>query len=115
MPQVHGACRDALAHARQIVEVETGGATDNPLVFAESGEVISGGNFHGAPLALAFDYSAIALVHLGNIVERRVDRLVNPVENEALPAFLTPHACVHSAYTGPQIDASALLTFCKLL
>ncbi|HYH86191.1 MAG TPA: aromatic amino acid lyase, partial [Pyrinomonadaceae bacterium] len=78
MPQVHGAALDALMHARTSVEIETGGATDNPLVFAETGEVISGGNFHGAPLALAFDYAAIALVHLGNIVERRIDRLVNP-------------------------------------
>src|SRR5256714_4635963 len=82
MPQVHGATRDALAHARACVEVETGGATDNPLVFAETGEVISGGNFHGAPLALAFDYACIALVSLGNIVERRVDRLVNPDEKD---------------------------------
>src|SRR5438874_1388523 len=87
MPQVHGATRDALAHARACVEVETGGATDNPLVFAETGEVVSGGNFHGAPLALAFDYACIALVSLGNIVERRVDRLVNPDENEGLPAL----------------------------
>ena len=61
MPQVHGAVRDALRHARGIVETETGSATDNPLVFAETGDVLSGGNFHGAPLALAFDYAAIAL------------------------------------------------------
>ena len=61
MPQVHGAVRDALAHAREIVEIETGSATDNPLVFSETGDVLSGGNFHGAPLALAFDYAAIAL------------------------------------------------------
>ena len=115
MPQVHGACRDALAHARSSVEVETGGATDNPLVFAETGEVISGGNFHGAPLALAFDYACIALVSLGNIVERRVDRLVNPDENEGLPAFLTAHAGVESGYMVPQIVAVALLNECKVL
>jgi histidine ammonia-lyase len=115
MPQVHGACRDALAHARTCVEVETGGATDNPLVFADTGEVISGGNFHGAPLALAFDYSAIALVHLGNIVERRVDRLVNPEKNEGLPAFLTARAGVESGYMVPQIVAVALLNECKVL
>jgi histidine ammonia-lyase len=115
MPQVHGAARDALAHARAAVEIETGGATDNPLVFAETGEVISGGNFHGAPLALAFDYSAIALVHLGNIVERRVDRLVNPDKNEGLPAFLTARAGVESGYMVPQIVAVALLNECKVL
>jgi histidine ammonia-lyase len=115
MPQVHGATRDALAHARSAVEVETGAATDNPLVFAETGEVISGGNFHGAPLALAFDYACIALVHLGNIVERRVDRLVNPDKNEGLPAFLTARAGVESGYMVPQIVAVALLNECKVL
>src|SRR5438309_11910783 len=78
MPQVHGAVRGALAHAREIIEIETGSATDNPLVFADTGDVISGGNFHGAPLALAFDYAAMALTDLMSITERRVDRLVNP-------------------------------------
>src|SRR5437763_3320091 len=115
MPQVHGACRDALAHARAAVEIETGAATDNPLVFADTGEVISGGNFHGAPLALAFDYACIALVHLGNIVERRVDRLVNPDKNEGLPAFLTARAGVESGYMVTQIVAVALLNECKVL
>jgi histidine ammonia-lyase len=115
MPQVHGAARDALAHARSIVEVETGGATDNPLVFADTGDVVSGGNFHGAPLALAFDYAAIALTHLGNIVERRVDRLVNPSKNEGLPPFLTARAGVESGYMVPQIVAVALLNECKVL
>ena len=88
MPQVHGAVRDALNHAREIVEIETGSATDNPLVFAETGEVISGGNFHGAPLALAFDYAAMAMTDLMSITERRIDRLVNPDANEDLPPFL---------------------------
>ncbi len=115
MPQVHGAARDAFAHVRGTVEVETGGATDNPLVFAESGEVISGGNFHGAPLAIAFDYAAIALVHLGNIVERRIDRLVHPDKNEGLPPFLTARAGVESGYMIPQIVAVALLNECKVL
>jgi histidine ammonia-lyase len=115
MPQVHGATRDALSHARACVEIETGGATDNPLVFADTGEVISGGNFHGAPLALAFDYTAIALTHLGNIVERRVDRLVNPEKNEGLPPFLTARAGVESGYMVPQIVAVALLNECKVL
>src|SRR5262249_49738141 len=73
IPQVHGAVRAALAHATEIVEIESGSATDNPLVFADTGEVISGGNFHGAPLALAFDYAAIAVVDLMSIAERRID------------------------------------------
>jgi histidine ammonia-lyase len=115
MPQVHGAARDALAHARAAVEVEISGATDNPLVFADTGDVISGGNFHGAPLAIAFDYSAIALVHLGNIVERRIDSLVNPDKNEGLPAFLTARAGVESGYMVTQIVAVALLNECKVL
>jgi histidine ammonia-lyase len=115
MPQVHGATRDALMHARGAVEVETGSATDNPLVFAATDEVISGGNFHGAPLAIAFDYAAIALVHLGNIVERRIDRLTNPDKNEGLPPFLTARAGVESGYMVAQIAAVALLNECKVL
>src|SRR5204863_8560461 len=73
MPQVHGAVRGALAHAREIVETEIGSATDNPLVFSQTGEVLSGGNFHGAPLALAFDYAAMAVTDLMSISERRID------------------------------------------
>ncbi|HEV2863369.1 MAG TPA: histidine ammonia-lyase [Pyrinomonadaceae bacterium] len=115
MPQVHGAARDALAHARAQIETETGGATDNPLVFADRDEVISGGNFHGAPVAIALDYAAIALVHLGNIVERRVDRLVNPDKNEGLPPFLTARPGVESGYMVAQIVAVALLNECKVL
>jgi len=115
MPQVHGAARDALRHARRAVETETGSATDNPLVFADSGDVVSGGNFHGAPLAIAFDYAAIALVHLGNIVERRIDRLVHPDKNEGLPPFLTTRAGVASGYMVAQITAVALLNECKVL
>jgi histidine ammonia-lyase len=115
MPQVHGAARDALAHARASVEIETGSATDNPLVFADTQDVISGGNFHGAPLAIAFDYAAIALVHLGNICERRTDRLVNPDKNEGLPPFLTSQAGVASGYMVPQIVSVALLNECKVL
>ena len=115
MPQVHGAARDALAHARAAVEVETGGATDNPLVFAETSEVISGGNFHGAPLALAFDYAGIALTHLGNIVERRIDHVVNPTKNDGLPPFLTAKPGVESGMMVAQIAAVALLNECKVL
>ena len=115
MPQAHGATRDALRHARQAVEIETGSATDNPLVFAETDEVLSGGNFHGAPLALVLDYAAIALTHLGNISERRIERLVNPDMNEGLPPFLTATAGVSSGFMVAQIAAVALLNECKVL
>src|SRR5438094_4494180 len=91
MPQVHGAVRGALTHCEDVLLIESASATDNPLVFAESGEVISGGNFHGAPLALAFDYAAIAIADLMSMSERRSDRLVNPDKNEGLPAFLARH------------------------
>src|SRR5438477_4859865 len=115
MPQVHGAVRGALAHARGIIEIETGSATDNPLVFADTGEVISGGNFHGAPLALAFDYAAMALTDLMSITERRVDRLVNPDANEDLPPFLTSHPGAASGFMMLQIVAAALLNEAKVL
>src|SRR5437588_1549629 len=88
MPQVHGAVRGALSHCEDVLLVESASATDNPLVFAEAGDVISGGNFHGAPLALAFDYAAMAIVDLMSMSERRTDRLVNPDKSEGLPAFL---------------------------
>src|SRR2546425_5560645 len=115
MPQVHGAVRGALNHAREIVEVETGSATDNPLVFSETGEVFSGGNFHGAPLGLAFDYAAIALTDLISITERRIDRLVNPDANEDLPPFLTAHAGPSSGFMMLQVTAVALLSEAKIL
>ena len=98
MPQVHGAVRGALRFAANSVEIETGSATDNPLVFAESGDVLSGGNFHGAPLALAFDTAAIALTTLAGIAERRIDRLVNPDLNQGLPAFLAAHPGLGSGF-----------------
>ncbi|HEX8185475.1 MAG TPA: aromatic amino acid lyase, partial [Blastocatellia bacterium] len=76
MPQVHGAVRDSLSHARRVMEIEINSATDNPLIFADEGEVLSGGNFHGEPIALALDYAAVAVADLGTISERRVERLV---------------------------------------
>lgn len=115
MPQVHGAIRTALAHARDIVEIESAAATDNPLVFADSGDVLSGGNFHGAPLGLAFDYAAIALTDLISITERRIDRLVNPDANEGLPPFLTEHAGISSGFMMLQVTAAALLNEAKVL
>jgi histidine ammonia-lyase len=115
MPQVHGAVRGALRFAANTVEIETGSATDNPLVFPESGDVLSGGNFHGAPLALAFDSAAIALTTLASIAERRIDRLVNPDLNRGLPAFLSAHPGLGSGYMIPHVTAVALLNECKVL
>ena len=115
MPQVHGAVRDALKHARGIVETETGSATDNPLVFSETGDVLSGGNFHGAPLSMVFDYAAIALTDLMSITERRIDRLVNPDANENLPAFLTRQPGTSSGFMMMQVTAVALLSEAKVL
>src|SRR5207244_5383520 len=103
MPQVHGAVRDVLAHCEQILEIESASATDNPLVFIESGDVVSGGNFHGAPLAFGFDYAAIALTDLMNISERRVDRLTNPDKSEGLPAFLARKPGVESGFMIAQV------------
>jgi histidine ammonia-lyase len=115
MPQVHGAVRSALEHARGVIEVESGSATDNPLVFSETGEVLSGGNFHGAPLAMVFDYAAIALTDLMSISERRTDRLVNPGVNEGLPPFLCSHPGISSGYMIAQICAVSLLNEAKIL
>lgn len=115
IPQVHGAVRGALAHARQIVEIETGSATDNPLVFPDSEDVLSGGNFHGAPLAMAFDYAAIALTDLTSISERRIDRLVNPDLNEHLPAFLALQPGTSSGFMIAHVTAVALLNESKVL
>src|SRR6266508_2247343 len=108
MPQVHGAVRDALEHARGIVEVEINSATDNPLVFTDEREVLSGGNFHGEPIALALDYAAIAVADLGTIAERRVERLVNPTLS-GLPAFLSPHPGTNSGMMIAQVTAAALI------
>jgi histidine ammonia-lyase len=120
MPQVHGAVRGALQHVRSILEIESGSATDNPLVFpgpdgSTEGSVLSGGNFHGAPLAYAFDYAAIALTDLASITERRIDRLLNPDINEGLPAFLSPDPGLSSGFMMAQIVAAALINECQVL
>jgi histidine ammonia-lyase len=114
MPQVHGAVRDALDHCEKILLIESASATDNPLVF-ENGDVISGGNFHGAPLALAFDYAALAVVDLMSISERRIDRLVNPDKNEGLPAFLAHKPGLESGFMIPHVAAAALLNEARVL
>ncbi len=108
MPQVHGAVRDAIAHTKQIIEIEINSATDNPLVFAEEREILSGGNFHGEPVALALDYAAVAVADLGTIAERRVERLVNP-SLSSLPAFLTPQPGTNSGMMIAQVAAVSLI------
>ncbi len=115
MPQVHGAVWTVLNHVLDILTAETGAATDNPLVFAETGDVVSGGNFHGAPLAYALDYAAIALTDLASICERRIDRLINPDLNEGLPPFLTHHSGESSGFMIAHVAAAALLSECKVL
>jgi histidine ammonia-lyase len=115
MPQVHGAARMALAHARDVVEIETGSATDNPLVFPDSGEILSGGNFHGAPLALVFDYAAVAMTHLMSMIERRIDRLINPDVNYGLPPFLSAHPGLSSGYMIAHVSAASLLNETRVL
>lgn len=108
MPQVHGATRDALKFCRSVFEIEINSATDNPLVFADEGDVVSGGNFHGQPLALALDFAAIATAELGNISERRVEQLVNPTLS-GLPPFLVPKSGIHSGYMMAQVTAASLV------
>src|SRR6058998_1643051 len=115
MPQVHGAVRGALAHCEDVLLIESASATDNPLVFADSGEVISGGNFHGAPLAFAFDYAAIGIVDLMNMSERRIDRLVNPDKNEGLSAFLARKPGVESGFMIAQVAAASLVNEARVL
>jgi histidine ammonia-lyase len=115
MPQVHGAVRGALAHCEEVFLIESASATDNPLVFAESGDVISGGNFHGAPLGLALDYAAIGMVDLMSMSERRIDRLINPDKSEGLPAFLARHPGLQSGFMIPHVAAASLLNEARIL
>ena len=115
MPQVHGAVRGALGHCEEILLIESASATDNPLVFADSDEVISGGNFHGAPLAFAFDYAAIAIADLMSISERRTDRLVNPDKSEGLPAFLAQRPGVESGFMFAHVAAASLVNEARVL
>jgi histidine ammonia-lyase len=112
--QVHGAARDAIRFASGTLAVEANSATDNPMVFAETGEIVSGGNFHGAPVAIAADLLAIAVTHLATISERRADRLVNPALSE-LPAFLTTASGLQSGYMIAQVTAAALTSELKTL
>ena len=121
MPQVHGAVRDTLAHCRSVFETETNSAVDNPLVFRdpksqnEDADVISGGNFHGEPVAFALDFLGIALSALAGISERRLERMVNPALSEGLPPFLAPGAGLNSGFMMPQVTAAALVSENKVL
>jgi histidine ammonia-lyase len=128
IPQVHGAYWDALAEARRVFEIELNSATDNPLVFCEEAEspmtqsrdmgypaIVSGGNFHGAPLALALDQLAIALYQIAGISERRCERLLNPSLNEGLPAFLASRPGIESGLMMAQVTAAALVAEIRVL
>ena len=112
-PQVHGAVRDAVAHLERVLSIEINAATDNPMVFPD-GRVISGGNFHGAPIAAPIDYLAIALADLASISERRLARLVDPALS-GLPPFLTPQPGLNSGFMMVQVTAAALVSEAKTL
>jgi histidine ammonia-lyase len=107
LPQVHGAVRDSLEFITRTLTIEINAATDNPMVFAETGELLSGGNFHGEPVAIAADLLAIAVAELGSISERRTERLVNPALS-GLPAFLTPEGGLQSGLMIAHVTAAAL-------
>lgn len=122
IPQVHGAVRDTINYCRGVMETEVNSAVDNPLVFVKNpkqadgeGDVLSGGNFHGEPVAFALDFLAIALSALAGISERRLERLVNPSLNEGLPPFLAAGAGLNSGFMMPQVTAAALVSENKVL
>ncbi len=120
MPQVHGASRDTLGYVRAVLEREANASTDNPLVFPDAGhpdggEMISGGNFHGQPVAMALDFAAIAIAELANISERRVEQLVNPHLSSGLPPFLAPSSGLNSGFMIAQVSAAALVSENKIL
>jgi histidine ammonia-lyase len=114
-PQVHGACRGALRYAEGVFGRELGSVVDNPIVLPDTGEVVSGGNFHGQPLALAMDVMAIALTELSSISERRIDRMLDPQHSAGLPAFLSPRPGVNSGYMLAQYTAAALVAESRVL
>ncbi len=113
-PQVHGACRDAMSHVRDVLVREANSTTDNPLVFVDDGTIVSGGNFHGEPVAMACDYLAIAAAELASISERRIESIVNP-DLSGLPAFLAAEPGVCSGFMMAQVTAAALVSENKTL
>ena len=114
MPQVHGAAREGLGFARRILEVEVNSATDNPLVFADTERIVSGGNFHGQPISLAMDVTAMALTQLSSISERRVEQLVNPALS-GLPPFLAKNSGLNSGFMIAQVTSAALVAESRVL
>lgn len=114
-PQVHGAVRDALDHVRRVIETEINSVTDNPILFDEEGDVISGGNFHGEPMALVFDYMGIAVAELASISERRLERMVNGKLSEGLPPFLAVDGGLNSGFMICQYSAASMVSENKVL
>ena len=110
IPQVHGAVRDTLGYVKTVLETEINSVTDNPILFPEDESVISGGNFHGEPVALAMDYLGIAVAELCSISERRLERMVNPGLSNGLPAFLTPNGGLNSGYMICQYSAASIVS-----
>lgn len=115
IPQIHGASKDALEYIKYKVEIEMNAVTDNPLIFCDTDDVISGGNFHGQPMALPFDFLGIAISEMANVSERRIERLVNPALNTGLPAFLVEHGGVNSGFMIVQYSAASLVSENKVL
>ncbi|OQX23337.1 MAG: histidine ammonia-lyase [Desulfobacteraceae bacterium IS3] len=113
-PQVHGASRDAVQYAAKVIEIEINSSTDNPLIFNDSEEFLSGGNFHGQPIALAADFMGMAIAEIANISERRIERLVNPMLS-GLPAFLVSDGGINSGFMIAQYTAAALVSENKIL
>ncbi len=114
-PQVHGAVRDAIAYARNVVEIEINSATDNPLIFPDENEVISGGNFHGEPVAFAADTLGFTVAELANIAERRIEQMLNPALNRGLKPFLAPEPGLDSGFMIAQLTAASLVSENKIL
>lgn len=114
LPQIHGASKDAIKYVKEKVEIEINSATDNPLIFEDVEEVISGGNFHGQPMAISFDFLGIALAELANVSERRLERLVNPALS-GLPAFLVKNGGLNSGFMIVQYSAASLVSENKVL
>lgn len=115
IPQIHGASKDTLDYVREKVEIEMDAVTDNPIIFCDTDDVISGGNFHGQPMALPFDFLGIAISEMANVSERRIERLVNPTLNYGLPAFLVENGGVNSGFMIVQYAAAALVSENKIL
>ncbi|WP_250673478.1 histidine ammonia-lyase [Paraclostridium ghonii] len=114
-PQIHGASKDAIEYVKNKINIEINSVTDNPIIFTEGEDVISGGNFHGQPMALSFDFLGIALAEIANISERRLERLVNPALSNGLPAFLTKKGGVNSGFMIVQYSAASLVSENKVL